>query len=156
MDFAAKWQHVSFSACPSDRIVFYPVDLYEEGGQVFCHVCCHTVDHVRKFTVDEHMKSQKHCECNTVAIKKKQRWIWTSKITCPDTCFSTATWLTRANIPLEKAPAFQDFLCNGCYGQESLLPKSNAPISTWNLWRRRMELNHRCQSLLFRRIGAPG
>uniref|UniRef100_A0A4W3GIQ4 Uncharacterized protein n=1 Tax=Callorhinchus milii TaxID=7868 RepID=A0A4W3GIQ4_CALMI len=100
----SKGQHVSFSICPSDRIVLYPDDLYEEGGVVY--------------TINEHMKSQKHCERKAVDLDPQKQLALTI-------CFSRAATsymerkefrldfvrsLIRADIPLEKAPAFQEFL----------------------------------------------
>eukprot|EP00062_Callorhinchus_milii_P019231 gi/632973594/ref/XP_007903228.1/ PREDICTED: LOW QUALITY PROTEIN: CGG triplet repeat-binding protein 1 [Callorhinchus milii] len=72
------------TSATNSRIVLYPDDLYEGGGQLFCCVCCHTIDRVRKNTIDEHMKSRKQCERKAAAIKKKGRWIWTSETTCFD------------------------------------------------------------------------
>uniref|UniRef100_A0A4W3J7V7 Uncharacterized protein n=1 Tax=Callorhinchus milii TaxID=7868 RepID=A0A4W3J7V7_CALMI len=107
----------NFSLYPSSLIVLYTDDLYEEGGQLFCRICCHTIDHVRKYTIDECMKSRKYCERKAMAIKKAKSFLSTHSLLSTalfmerkELVLDFVQYLTRADTLLEKAPAFQEFL----------------------------------------------
>uniref|UniRef100_A0A4W3HW17 Uncharacterized protein n=1 Tax=Callorhinchus milii TaxID=7868 RepID=A0A4W3HW17_CALMI len=123
-------------------IVLYPDDLYEEEGQLFCRICCHTINHVRSSTIDERRKSRKHCERKAAAIKKKIVDLDTAKTTCSDnekeSILDFVRCLTRADIPLEKAPAFQEFLSK-YMKQEGTIP---TPLQLYNTYLKELTPEH--------------
>uniref|UniRef100_A0A4W3I9B9 Uncharacterized protein n=1 Tax=Callorhinchus milii TaxID=7868 RepID=A0A4W3I9B9_CALMI len=120
-----KGQLIPFSVCPSDRIVLYPDNLYEEGGQLFRCICCHTIDHVRKYTIAEHIVNPASLEPSIIYGEERIH-------------IDFVQYLTRADIPLEKPPAFQEFLCKYTK-QGGTIP---TPSQLWNTYLKELVPEH--------------
>ena len=47
----------------------YKKNFYIDGQKLFCEFCQHVVDHTRKSTVDNHLRSDKH-KSNVAKVEK--------------------------------------------------------------------------------------
>lgn len=55
-----KQKHLSCKIKARDRAIEFSDDFYEDGGILFCSTCQLSVDFIRRQTILEHIKSQKH------------------------------------------------------------------------------------------------
>ena len=53
-------RHLATRITARDRANEFANDFYEDGGVLYCKVCQHSVDYLRKQTVVEHLKSLRH------------------------------------------------------------------------------------------------
>lgn len=53
-------RHLSTKITARDRAKELGNDFYEDGGVMFCKVCQHSVDYLRRQTALEHLKSIRH------------------------------------------------------------------------------------------------
>lgn len=53
-------RHLSAKITARDRAKELGNDFYEDGGVMFCKVCQHSVDYVRRQTALDHLKSVRH------------------------------------------------------------------------------------------------
>ena len=106
-----------------DRVKISPTVLYEDGGKLFCKPCSQVVDHVRKSTIDDHLKSAKHRrqierQVDEPAAKRQRTMtslMAASTIAKTEKVAVVKSWvtmLTATNIPLSKTdhPKVREFL----------------------------------------------
>uniref|UniRef100_H3B8A1 CGG triplet repeat binding protein 1 n=1 Tax=Latimeria chalumnae TaxID=7897 RepID=H3B8A1_LATCH len=98
-------------------------ELHEDGGILFCSSCNVVLDHIRKSTIGDHLKSRIHAnwkaEFEGQSMRKKQRTLTTS-LWCNTAAQTEIIIIIKdfvktcleAHIPLEKAdhPSVQTFL----------------------------------------------
>nr|XP_044995535.1 CGG triplet repeat-binding protein 1-like [Jaculus jaculus] len=122
---------------PLDRVTEFGGELHEDGGKLFCTSCSVVLNHVRKSTISDHLKSKTHtkrkAEFEEQNVRKKQRPL-TASLQCNSTAQTEKVSVIQdfvkkcleANIPLEKAdhPAVHAFLSRHVKNGGSI-PKSD-------------------------------
>ena len=50
----------------------YPGQFYVDNDLLFCKSCCHSINHEKKSTIDDHLKSKKHLERKGGSLASKE------------------------------------------------------------------------------------
>jgi hypothetical protein len=100
----------------------YKEDFYADNNKLFCKYCSHIVNHERKSTLDEHLRTQVHASKKQASINNnnnnshqttlptyQKKIIEKQKIN-----YELVEAFAEANIPLEKIEKLKPFLKNNC------------------------------------------
>ncbi|KAL1250938.1 hypothetical protein QQF64_018734 [Cirrhinus molitorella] len=96
-------RHLSTRITARDRAKEFSNHFYEDGGVLFCKVCQHSVDYLRRQTALEHLKSLRHKNRAVSGIAERKEFV-----------LDLTKALTEADIPLEKAPKLAGILQKYC------------------------------------------
>ena len=127
-------------------IEFGKTNFYADGGKLFCKSCNVVVNHIRKDTIDKHIKSKKHVEkvlnrseitenraTRLQTLKTVVNARTDAEYSRKEVAIDLAEALLCANIPLEKLdhPAIRRFIDNRIEGAGSI-PQSSS-VRRWYL-----------------------
>uniref|UniRef100_A0A8C8GX22 Uncharacterized protein n=1 Tax=Oncorhynchus tshawytscha TaxID=74940 RepID=A0A8C8GX22_ONCTS len=98
-------EHLATRITARDRAREFPVELYEDGGVLFCKVCQHSNDYIRGQTAVAHLRTLQNNNRSNTDILTSERKEFTLDFT---------RTLIKADIPVEKGPKFSTFLKKHC------------------------------------------
>ena len=97
----------------------YKSDFYASGGKLFCKTCDVVVNHEKKSTVDNHLKSDMHISKTQKPVQSTSHQVGIKLFQQSNDVKETfikdfLNVFVQADIPIEKADYFKSFLSQYC------------------------------------------
>lgn len=92
----------------------YKDDFYESNDKMFCIVCKHVVNHIKKSTIDNHLNSASHKRRKNLKLSLDQPKDQPNIAERQNINLALAKAFVEADIPLEKINKLQNFFKEYC------------------------------------------